>query len=172
MFCNSLLKISIHTAFRKSLWLVQNIYLKWLIHAFRNFSNSAEGVLALPLRVCMCRINKQKELTLLDIHHRYLLCPLLYMWCMLSTVNGSRDSLLVRAMDSWTKGCKFESQQERWENFLLKSQLCVLTYSVSIPCHVTAVACKRPWLFCQKCRWQVTLKHAYTLDPMKLEWAD
>ena len=27
----------------------------------------------------------------------------------------------------------------------------------------TAVACKRPWSFCQKCRWQVTAKHAYTL---------
>ena len=26
--------------------------------------------------------------------------------------------------------------------------------------------------FCQKCRWQVTPKHAYTLDPVKSEWAD
>ena len=30
------------------------------------------------------------------------------------------------------------------------------------PC-VTAVACKRSRSFCQKCRWQVTAKHAYTL---------
>ena len=30
------------------------------------------------------------------------------------------------------------------------------------PC-VTAVAHKRSWSFCQKCRWQVTAKHAYTL---------
>ena len=28
---------------------------------------------------------------------------------------------------------------------------------------VTAVARKRPRSFCQKCRWQVTAKHAYTL---------
>ena len=28
---------------------------------------------------------------------------------------------------------------------------------------VTAVACKISWSFCQKCRWQVTAKHAYTL---------
>ena len=28
----------------------------------------------------------------------------------------------------------------------------------------TVVACKRPWSFCQKCRWQVTPKHTYTLD--------
>ena len=26
--------------------------------------------------------------------------------------------------------------------------------------------------FCQKCRWQVTHKHAYTLDPTNSEWAD
>ena len=39
------------------------------------------------------------------------------------------------------------------------------------PC-VIAVARKRPRSFCQKCRWQVTLKHAYTLDPSKSEWAD
>ena len=30
------------------------------------------------------------------------------------------------------------------------------------PC-VTALARKRPWPFCQKRRWQVTAKHAYTL---------
>ena len=37
---------------------------------------------------------------------------------------------------------------------------------------VTAVAHKRPRSFCQKCRWQVTPKHAYTLYPAKLAWAD
>ena len=38
--------------------------------------------------------------------------------------------------------------------------------------HVTAVAHKSPLSFCQKCRWQVTPKQAYTFDPMKSEWAD
>ena len=37
---------------------------------------------------------------------------------------------------------------------------------------VTAVASKRPRSFCQKYGWQVTPKHAYTLDPSKSEWAD
>ena len=37
---------------------------------------------------------------------------------------------------------------------------------------VTAVACKRNQSFCQKSRWQVTSKHAYTLDPTKSEWTD
>ena len=31
---------------------------------------------------------------------------------------------------------------------------------------------KDPWFFCKKCRWQVTPKHTYTLDPVKLERAD
>ena len=57
----------------------------------------------------------------------------------------SWDNLLVRAPDSWSKGCEFKSQQEHWENFLLQGQLCVLTY---IQCpfhpHVTTVAHKRP----------------------------
>ena len=63
--------------------------------------------------------------------------------------------------------------QERRDNFLLQSQLCVLTLIQCLlhPC-VTTLARKRPWSFCQKCRWQVTPKHPYTLDPMKLEWAD
>ena len=55
----------------------------------------------------------------------------------------------------------------------LQSQLFVLTLIRSLfhPC-VTTVALKRPWSFCQKCRWQVTPKYIYTLDPSKLEWAD
>ena len=36
---------------------------------------------------------------------------------------GSRDSLLIRTPDSWSKGCEFESRQERQD----QSQLCVLT---------------------------------------------
>ena len=63
--------------------------------------------------------------------------------------------------------------RERRENFLLRSQLCVLTL-IRCPFHpcVAAVARKRLRSFCQKCRWQVTPKHAYTLDPTKSEWAD
>ena len=84
-----------------------------------------------------------------------------------------RDSLFVRAPDSWSKGCWFESRQERRENFLLHCQLCVLTL-IRCPFHprVTAVARKRPRSFCQKCRWQVTPKHACTLNPTKSKWAD
>ena len=77
---------------------------------------------------------------------------------------------------NWTslsKGCEFEFRQEWRENFLLRSQLCVLTV-IRCPFHprVTAVARKRPRPFCQKCRWQVTPNYAYTLDPSTSEWAD
>ena len=59
------------------------------------------------------------------------------------------------------------------ENFLFQGQLCVLTLiRCSFHSRVTAVAPKRPRSFCQKCRWQVTPKYAYTLDPKKSEWAD
>ena len=37
-----------------------------------------------------------------------------------STLQGSRDSLLVRAPDSWSKGCEFESRQKRRENVLFR----------------------------------------------------
>ena len=50
--------------------------------------------------------------------------------------------------------------------------LCADSYSVSVPPRVTAVARKRPRSFGEKCRWQFTPKHAYTLDPTKSEWAD
>ena len=49
---------------------------------------------------------------------------------------------------------------------------CAGSYSVSIPLRVTAVARKRSRSFYQKCRWQVTYKHAYILDPTMSEWAD
>ena len=80
---------------------------------------------------------------------------------------------MVRAPDSSSKGCEFKSRQERRENFLLQSQLCVLTL-IRCPFHprVSAVPRKRPRSFCQKCRWRVTPKHAYTLGPSKSERAD
>ena len=76
---------------------------------------------------------------------------------------GSQDSLFARVPDSWSKSCKFESWQERQQNLLLQSQLCVLTLT-QCPFHsrVITVACKRPQSFCQKCRWQNIPKHAYT----------
>ena len=41
--------------------------------------------------------------------------------------------------------------------------LCWLFFQYPFHPRVTAVAHKRSRSFCQKCRWQVTVKHAYTL---------
>ena len=74
------------------------------------------------------------------------------------TGGGGDSSVVERLLGSWLKGRGFESPQERRENFLLHGQVSVLTLiSVSV------IARKRSRAFCQKCRWQVTAKHAYTL---------
>ena len=88
------------------------------------------------------------------------------LWWKIQILPRSRDSSLVRAPDSLSKGCEFESRQERRESFLLQSQLCVLTL-IRCPVYlrVTAVARKRHWSFRQKCRWQVTSKDEHTRDP-------
>ena len=72
-----------------------------------------------------------------------------------------------------SKDCEFEFRQERRENFSSRVNfLCWLLFGVHSTPHVTAVARKRLRSFCQKCRWQVTPKHAYILDPTKSGWAD
>ena len=83
---------------------------------------------------------------------------------------------LFACLATQLSGCsllKRQCCQERQENFLLQSQLCVLTLIRCLFQHrVTTVVRKTRWPFCQKCRWQVTPRHAYTFDPTKLEWAD
>ena len=87
--------------------------------------------------------------------------------------NRNRDSLLVKAPDSWSKGWEFESRQQRREKSFVQSQLCVLILNrCPFQPRVTAMARKRPRSFCQKCRWQVTPKHTYTTDPTNWQWAD
>ena len=78
---------------------------------------------------------------------------------------------MVRGPDSPSKGCKFESQQEQW-NFFFLSRVNFVCDSRPFHFHVTAVVRERPQSFCQKCRWQVTRKHACTHDPIKSEWAN
>ena len=55
------------------------------------------------------------------------------------------------------------------EFFSLELTFSADSYSVPFPSRVTAVVRKRPQSYCQKCRLQVTLKHAY--NPTKSEWA-
>ena len=54
----------------------------------------------------------------------------------------------------------------------LELTLCADSFLVFVPPNITTVARKRPCPFCQKCRWQATPKHTYTLDPAQSELAD
>ena len=48
-------------------------------------------------------------------------------------MSASRDSWLVRAPDSWSKGCELESRQKRRENFLSPVlTFCADSYSMSV----------------------------------------
>ena len=107
-------------------------------------------VLLLSLGVCVC-------VWIWVIDCMPTLLPLI-----LSFAGG--DSSVVRAPDSWSKGRGLESLVERRENFLLQGQLSVRTLiSVSVPPPCYRSSTKRSRSFCQKRRWQVTAKHAYTL---------
>ena len=84
---------------------------------------------------------------------------------MYSSIMFCWDSLLVRAPDSWSKGVSSNPVRSGGIIFFSRvNSVCGLLFRIcSNP--VTAVAHKRPRSFCQKCRWQVTPKLAYTFDP-------
>ena len=71
------------------------------------------------------------------------------------------DSSVVRAPDSWLKGRTCRSGGRIF--FSRVDFLCWLLFRYPFHPRVTAVARKRSRSFCQKCRWQVIAKHAYTL---------
>ena len=66
----------------------------------------------------------------------------------------THDQKVAGSNPCWSGGGIFFSRV----NFL-----CWLLFRYLFHPRVTAVACKRPRSFCQKRRWQVTAKHAYTL---------
>jgi len=73
------------------------------------------------------------------------------------------DSSVARAPDSWLKGRGFESLMKGGKIFFSRVYfLCWLLFRYPFHPRVTTVARKRSRLFCQKRRWQVTGKHAYT----------
>ena len=86
------------------------------------------------------------------------------MWNLTHLTHGSRDSSVVRALDSWLKGHGIDSLRSGRRMFFSRVDfLCWLLFRYLFrPC-VTTEACKRSLSFCPKCRWQVTVKHAYTL---------
>ena len=94
-------------------------------------------------------------------------------------IPSQRDSSMHHLKTNWwkqTRDRKVASSnpgRSGGKIFFSIVKLCVLTL-IRCPFHprVTAVARKRPRSLRQKCKWQVTPKHAYTLDPTKSEWTD
>ena len=77
---------------------------------------------------------------------------------------GSGDSSVVRVPDLRLKVRGFESLLEQQENLLLEGTFFgIPPPPPHPPPRITAGVHKRSWSFCQKCRWQVTAKHACTL---------
>ena len=79
----------------------------------------------------------------------------------------SKDSSVVRALNlsklDWKVAGSNSCRSGGKIFFSRVNFLCWLLFRyLCHPC-VTAVAHKRPWSFCQKCRWQVTAKYTCTL---------
>ena len=74
---------------------------------------------------------------------------------------------LAQWLERRTRDWKFGGSNPCWSGgrifFSKVDFLCRLLFRYPFHPRVTAVARKRSWSFCQKCRWQVTAKHAYTL---------
>ena len=96
--------------------------------------------------------------------------------CIMPHVLGCRDGLLGKRQTHNGKVVSLNPSRSSEGIFFSNVNLCADSYfSIWCPFHlcVITVASKRPWSFCQQCRWQVTAIYiVYTLDPMKLELAD
>ena len=86
--------------------------------------------------------------------HSCLACGETCLLCCQWLEHRTRDRKVVGLNPCWSGGRIFFSRV----NFL-----CWLLFGYPFHPHVTAVARKRPWSFCQKRMWQVTAKHVYTL---------
>ena len=86
---------------------------------------------------------------------------------------GSRNSFLVERRTRHRKVASSNPGRSGGNCVVSRVIFCVLTL-IRCPFHfrVTAVVRKTLSSFCQKCIWQVTAKHAYTLDQAMSVWAD
>ena len=75
--------------------------------------------------------------------------------------------VIAQWLERWTHDWKVAGLNPCWSGgrifFSRVDLLCWLLFRYPFHPSVTAVARKRSRSFCQKCRWQVTAKHAYTL---------
>ena len=88
--------------------------------------------------------------------------PRLYYYKSMFHANFTKGGV-VRAPDSWLKGRGFESRGRIFFSNPRVDFPCWLLFRYPFHPRVTTVARKKSRSFCQKCRCQVTAKHAYTL---------
>ena len=73
---------------------------------------------------------------------------------------------IAQWLEHRTRDWKVEGSNPCWNGgrifFSRVDFLCWLLFRYPFHPRVTTVARKKSWSFCQKCRWQVTAKHAYT----------
>ena len=74
----------------------------------------------------------------------------------------SRDSLLIKAPDSRSKSCEFESFRSSRRIFFSSVNFMCWFVRCSFHPHVIAVAHKRPGSFWQKCRWHLNMHSPLT----------
>ena len=170
-------------------WLILLLSLK-VAERFVTLTNLMHYLHVLSLRHVLsprgdksCRkVHLLHDLSPLRQQHYHL--SLLFLWCVCVCVNvsvGACTCLWVRAcvfLCMWGAGIVqwLERQSRDWKVagsnpcrsggrifFSGVNFLCWLLFQYPFHPRVTAVARKRSRSFCQKCRWQVTAKHAYTL---------
>ena len=80
---------------------------------------------------------------------------------------GQWGAGIAQWLEHWTRDWKVAGSNPCWNGgrifFSRVDFLCWLLFRYPFHPRVTTVARKKSWSFCQKCRWQVTAKHAYTL---------
>jgi len=88
----------------------------------------------------------------------------------------TREARIAQWLECWTRVWKVMGSSPCGNGgiifFSRVNFLCWLLFQYLFhPC-VTTLACKRSWLFCQKCRWQVITKHACIPYICGFAWSD
>ena len=82
---------------------------------------------------------------------------------------------IAQWLERWTRDWNIVGMSHHWSIMIILfsrvSFLCWLLFWYLFHPYATAVARKRSQSFCQKCRWQITAKHTYTLHK-PFEWRD
>ena len=103
------------------------------------------------------------------LHHEHDLCVYIhiYIYIVCIYIYICAGAGIAQWLEHRTRDWKVAGSNPCWNGgrilFSRVDFLCWLLFRYPFHPRVTTVARKKSWSFCQKCRWQVTAKHAYTL---------